>query len=103
MLESLSKRSAELQEKGYTCNFQVEDGKLTIPDKAQIECTPDQIEIHHVFRFEGESNPADLSILYALETHQGDKGVLVDGYGAYNSEEVTKFMRKVPNHLSTQS
>lgn len=95
MLATLTSRLEELRKAGYTCNFVVEDGKLTSPDKERICCQPKEVEIQQVYRFEGESNPADLSILYALETSEGDKGLLVDGYGAYNSEEVARFMRKV--------
>jgi hypothetical protein len=37
------------------------------------------------------TNPADSSVLYAIETEKGDKGLLVDSYGVY-AEEVSPEM-----------
>ncbi|WP_315817399.1 hypothetical protein [Paraflavitalea speifideaquila] len=30
---------------------------------------------------EGNSDPADEAVVYAIESRQGEKGVLVDGFG----------------------
>ena len=38
-------------------------------------------EIVEVYRFEGNSDPADEAIVYAIESVTGVKGVLVSGYG----------------------
>jgi hypothetical protein len=40
---------------------------------------PDDFNVRKIFRFEGMSNPSDSSILYAIETLTGVKGLLVDG------------------------
>ncbi len=42
------------------------------------------MEVVEFYRFEGASNPDDNSILYAIETSDGLKGLLVDAYGAYS-------------------
>jgi hypothetical protein len=47
------------------------------------------------FRFEGPSNPDDMSILYAIEANDGVKGTLVDAYGTYASPEVNQFILEV--------
>jgi hypothetical protein len=49
----------------------------------------------HFYRFEGESNPSDSSIVYALESSDGEKGTLVDGYGTSSDTHVTHFMQQV--------
>ena len=36
-----------------------------------------------MYRFEGDSSPDDNSVLYAIESKGGIKGVLVDAYGTY--------------------
>lgn len=41
------------------------------------------------------TNPADDSILYAVETSSGLKGTVVDSYGHDGSEVTSKFMNKV--------
>lgn len=49
----------------------------------QLQLRPEDFEIKEVYRFEGMSNPDDNSVVYAIESGGGVKGVLVDAYGAY--------------------
>jgi hypothetical protein len=56
---------------------------------------PDEVKILNFYRFEGESDPADNSILYAIETTDGKRGTLVDAYGPYADSKVTKFINQV--------
>ncbi|HCR53326.1 MAG TPA: hypothetical protein DIW27_02825, partial [Cytophagales bacterium] len=44
--------------------------------------SPDQFEIIEVYRYEGETDPADEATVYGIESKTGVKGVLVTGYGA---------------------
>ncbi|HYK55265.1 MAG TPA: hypothetical protein VEV15_02230, partial [Flavisolibacter sp.] len=44
-------------------------------------------EIKEVVRFEGNSDPGDEAIVYGIESNNGMKGVLVNGYG-YSSEPI---------------
>ena len=45
----------------------------------------------------GESDPADSAIVYAIETKDGVKGILIDSYGAYRSDKISKFITEVEN------
>jgi hypothetical protein len=56
---------------------------------------PEDVKISSFYRFEGESDPADNSILYAIETNSGEKGTLTDAYGAYSDSNVSKFIMDV--------
>lgn len=56
---------------------------------------PDDVHIVNFYRFEGASDPADNSILYAIETRDGTKGTLTDAYGPYAEALVTTFIKKV--------
>jgi hypothetical protein len=47
------------------------------------------------YRFEGISNPDDMSILYAIETSDGRRGTLVDAYGFYSDDETGEFINQV--------
>jgi hypothetical protein len=61
--------------------------------------TPDQLKIIKTYRFEGESDPADSSIVYILEAHDGYKGYTLDAYGVYSDhddEAYDDFIRKIP-------
>ena len=48
---------------------------------------------HH--RFEGVSDPDDLSIIYAIEANDGTRGALADGCGAYANPDLSVFLKKV--------
>jgi hypothetical protein len=60
---------------------------------------PDELKIIKVFRFEGESDPADNSILYIIEGNDGLIGYSLDMYGAYSNHEgeegYNEFIRKI--------
>jgi len=92
--DTLSDASENLIKRGYTYNFQVnEKGKLTDNNKLEFESSEVILEEFH--RFEGMSNPADSSILYAVKTKSGIMGTVVDSYGADGSEITSDFMNKV--------
>lgn len=56
---------------------------------------PGDVEIKHFYRFEGESDPGDNSIVYAIETKNGEKGTLIDSYGASNDPLISNFIKEV--------
>ncbi len=56
---------------------------------------PEEVKVVNFYRFEGESNPADNAILYAIETVDGEQGTLTDAYGVYGDANVTKFISDV--------
>jgi hypothetical protein len=49
---------------------------------------------HH--RFEGVSDPDDLSVVYAREANDGTRGALTDAYGTYVNPHLSAFLKKVP-------
>jgi hypothetical protein len=73
----------DLNKRGYTANLSLEGD--TIDDKERgIKMTADDFEINEFYRFEGVSNPSDMSIVYAVEsTKYNVKGVLVNAFGTY--------------------
>jgi hypothetical protein len=93
-MKSLSSCSNKLREMGYTEDFQVEKKGMCTFGGATIY-QPQDIKIVNFYRFEGVSDPGDNTILYVIETNDGVKGTLVDGYGAYASDDVSKFIVKV--------
>lgn len=48
---------------------------------------PVDLMIIKTYRFEGESNPDDSSILYILEAKDGTIGYSIDSYGVYSSHD----------------
>lgn len=78
--KTLSQKINDLKEQGYTLDFNLDEDKITDVNNKQ-SYIPNEFNIDKCYRFEGMSNPADNSILYAVTTSDGKKGVLVDGYG----------------------
>ncbi|MEO8582387.1 MAG: hypothetical protein ABI415_01250 [Flavitalea sp.] len=59
----------------------------------------DEFEIDKVYRFEGESNPDDSSVLYAISSPKFKlKGTLVNGYGIYADAASSKLVSKLNAH-----
>ena len=79
---------------GYTEDFKVTEGGL-VGVKNERKYPPEDVHVLNFFRFEGASDPADNSILYAIETSDGTKGTLTDAYGPYAEPAVSKFMKQV--------
>ncbi len=82
--ETLSEAMTGLQRQGYTYNFSIEDTVLKCQENS-IRLRPEEFVIDKVFRFEGETDPGDENILYAISTRtRALKGLLVSAYGPYN-------------------
>lgn len=69
-----------LKQRGYNIDFNLEADKI-ICTKTPLVLKPADFEITEVYRFEGESDPADEAVVYAIESRKGQKGVLVNGFG----------------------
>lgn len=72
----------DLRTRGYTYDFNLHETCITCP-QANVTLQPDEFTIVEVHRFEGMSNPDDNTVLYAIESHDGIRGVLVNAYGVY--------------------
>ncbi len=83
-----------LVEQGFKTQFKAVEKGLKSLDTEKI-FQPDEIKIVNFYRFEGESDPGDNSILYVIETNDGEKGTLTDSYGANSDTNVTKFTKQV--------
>ncbi|MFP4060900.1 MAG: phosphoribosylpyrophosphate synthetase [Bacteroidota bacterium] len=94
-LDSLSEVMNNLREKGYNTDFYFKKGKLQSSESGKFY-SPDQVKISDTFRFEGDSNPDDSSILYAIIVPEtGEMGLLADAYGVSSNEDLNEYMQKV--------
>lgn len=78
----------DLKKRGYNKDFNLKSDRIECSDMS-LQCMHNEFEIDEFHRFEGNSNPGDNSILYALTSNTGVKGVLLDAYGAY-SESISQ-------------
>jgi hypothetical protein len=90
--KTVSEAIDDLKKRGYTIDFNVGfDGVQS--HQSAISLAPDKFMITEVYRFEGETNPDDEAVVYAIESKDGHKGILVNGYGI-SSDPVNEQMIK---------
>lgn len=93
-MTELDKCQKKMEEQGYSGQFQAAEGGLKCVENDKIY-TPSEVKVVNFFRFEGISDPDDMSILYVIETADGKKGTLVDAYGLYADDNIGQFMVEV--------
>ena len=98
--DTLSEAMTDLKKRGYTIDFNLSFDRI-ICHETPINLMPAEFEIVEVYRFEGETNPSDSSILYAIESKHGDKGVLVNAYGVYSDSVSDEMVKKLVIHQNT--
>jgi hypothetical protein len=99
-MTDLEKCMHKLEAEGFTDQYRVEGGKLCDLTNNKKYKAKD-VKAVNFYRFEGLSNPDDMSILYAIETSDGRKGTLTDAYGAYSDDETGAFMNQVSINKKT--
>lgn len=86
----------KLTKDGFTQDFTVTEGRLhTMDTGTNKSYTPEEVTIVDFYRFEGESNPDDMSILYAIEANDGVKGTISSAYGVYADTDTDDFLKQV--------
>ncbi|HUH33947.1 MAG TPA: hypothetical protein VLZ28_08325 [Daejeonella sp.] len=83
-----------LRERGYTYDFDFQNACLHC-DLISEKFQSDDLKITEYYRFEGMSNPDDNTVVYAIESNQGQKGILIDAYGAYADEHKAAFIKNI--------
>lgn len=72
--------------------------KIICPND-NISLKPHEFEIVEVHRFEGESNPSDEDVVYAIESEDGKlKGVITSAFGPYADSMSNEMMQKLSMH-----
>ncbi|MBL7911559.1 MAG: hypothetical protein JNJ41_10935 [Bacteroidia bacterium] len=89
---TVSEAINELRKKGYTTDFNLEENCIVChPEKF----LPEEFELVDVYRYEGNTDPADEATVYAIESKSGLKGVLVTGYGTSTDTMSTAILEKL--------
>ena len=92
---------AGLKARGYTLNFNIAFDKISCREN-DICLNPDEFEIVEVYRFEGNSNPDDEDVVYAVESRDGTiKGVITSAYGSYADPVSDQIIQKLSIHPKT--
>lgn len=100
-MNTLSQVMNKLHSKGYDNELKMTDhGRMQPANNEQEKIyDPEDLKIIKTYRFEGESDPSDNSVLYLLEDADGNKSYVLDAYGAYSSHDEAgfdAFIQKIP-------
>ncbi len=85
---------ADLKARGYTDEFDYQEDYLFCDSKG-VKLNPGELKITEVYRFEGASDPEDSSVVYAIESASGLKGLILDSYGMYADEKKSAFINSL--------
>jgi hypothetical protein len=90
-----------LRRRGFSGNLVAHPEGLRMVETGRT-FPPNEIVIREYYRFEGESDPDDMAIVYAIEGPDGVRGVLVDAFGVYANPAVGAALRDVGVCRSTR-
>lgn len=91
---TLSEATNGLKARGYKADLNLRRDCVECPSN-NLHLSPQDFTIDEFYRFEGMSNPSDSSIVYAISSNSGLKGVLVDAYGVYSENLNDAMIRKL--------
>ncbi len=84
-----------LKAEGYTVDFNLNENCLVCHGNT-MQLHPDDFVVDRHYRFEGDSDPGDAAILYAISSQKhAMKGTLVNGYGIYSDPLSSAMIQKL--------
>jgi len=93
--DTVTEALAGLKERGYGIDFNLAFDRV-ICRQTGIFLYPADFEIAETYRFEGDTDPGDENIIYALASKDGNiKGVLLSAYGVYSDGMDTDMIQKL--------
>ena len=86
----------DLIQRGFTYDFNIDAEMLfsKVSDKSKF--SPDEFKITEVHRFEGDSNPDDSSVVYAVQSEKYKvKGFVITAFGMYADTHTKELLSKI--------
>ena len=99
--DTVTEAVTDLKRRGYTIDFNVEFDRI-VCHETPISLLPHEFEIVEVHRYEGNSDPGDEEVVYAIESKHGQKGILVDAFGLYADDVSSEMLEKLKFNFSNQ-
>lgn len=89
----------DLKLKGFTTDFNLAFDAIQCSGTGKC-LTPDEFEIIAHYRFEENTDPDDSSVLYVIQSIDGNmKGLLINAYGVYSDPVSDNMIQKLKVHL----
>ncbi|MGU3374678.1 hypothetical protein [Chryseobacterium sp. M5A1_1a] len=98
-MTTLSQVMQTLSERGIKREFRMNENWEMKFENSDKVYQPSELVILKTYRFEGDSNPDDSAVLYVLKDAAGNRGMIIDSYGAdsnYSGEKFDEFLRNIP-------
>lgn len=95
LMKSVLEIIESLRAEGYIYDFSIKNDELCCSSEGFIY-EPEDLIIEKTERYEGDSNPSDSAIIYAITAKDGTKGVLIDSYGAYADPKLANIIGDIP-------
>ena len=84
---TVAKALEELKDKGFTVDFNIQENRIVN--------SPDEFQIVHVYRYEGESDPGDEATVFGIKSSTGEKGVYVAGLSAFSDNTASMVLNEL--------
>lgn len=94
-METLSQAIDRLSALGYTENYYAVEGAV-VCGRCDARYEPAGMNVDEIVRFEGDSDPGDQSILYALDAGCGHRGLYSAAYGPETSADDAAVIQALP-------
>lgn len=89
---TISEAINKFRQQGFLIDFNLARNCITCDN---TKFRSEEFEIVDVYRYEGDSDPADEATVYAIESKTGLKGLLVTGYGISTDNTTSALLNKL--------
>lgn len=98
--DTVTEAMTDLKVLGYTIDFSIlMDKECLICHQTSTVLSPDNFEIDDFYKFEGDSDPGDGMIVYAVSSKDNTlKGIVVNAYGIYAENTSSAIVKKLNAH-----
>lgn len=89
---TVSEALEDFRKQGFIMDFNLEENCIACHEG---KFGADEFDVVAIYRYEGNTDPADEAIVYAIESKDGLKGVLVTGYDVTANNVSMQMLRKL--------
>lgn len=99
--DTVSQATNELIKRGYTTDFSIQANKdCIVCNHTKLALSEKEFKIDEIYRFEGETDPGDEMIVYAISSElHSVKGIIVNAYGVYADTNTSNIIKNLSKHL----
>ncbi len=97
---TLTEAMESFRTRGYNSEYTAGEAGLILVESGVVY-QPEELTIVEHHRFEGDSDPSDMAVIYAIESNDGLKGYYIDAFGAYSDPLSADLLKRVKIHEQT--